>query len=730
MAKLIKFFLWFILSLVLVIVAAVILIPVLVDPNDYKDEITRQVYNQTGRTLTIEGNIDLAIALPLSVSLDLGKVELSNAEGFTEIPFAKMQDASLFVSIWPLINENRLEVGKIKLSGMELNLMRNKQGQTNWADLSSEKVSAVTDANNKNKKTQAAPQKASDKNNETNLPEIKIAGINIINAQINWTDEQAGQKISLSKTNITISELIENKPFKLQLSTHIESNNPAIKGDFSLQSAPVISLSKQLFQLPETSLSVDLIGKMLPGGGNKTNLDGDIVFDANAQTLDISKMKLTSYDMTINGLIQASNLDTAVQYTGKVNIEQFSPKTLAAILGSALPEMKEAKALNSADAKMTFTGDENKITISSLEANLDETSLKGSVAISHFKAPHYGFDLTLNQLDLDYYAMAEVEDVAEKSASDKPVSDKSKADQKTKTSKATAKKPQSDTPVFPIEALRQLNLDGKLAIARFIAGGAKMSNVVIVLKGNKGQVQLMPLKADLYKGTINLKTSIDARGKTPKLNIVNELKNVQIGDLLQDVTGSQEFTGVANISANISTSGNDKDRLVKNSNGTAKLLVTDGHIKKLDILTTIRQADALLKGKSIPTESQDENTKFTELKGTMKIKNGVIHNNDLASQSPLMHVTGKGYIDFPKEYVDYTLSVKLLNSMKIDKNSQGTDVKGKEIPYTIKGKFSEISQNANINKVVEKEVKKQIEKELNKQLEKHLGDKFKGLFKF
>ena len=37
-----------------------------------------------------------------------------------------MQDASLFVSIWPLINDNRLEVGKIKLSGMELNLMRNK----------------------------------------------------------------------------------------------------------------------------------------------------------------------------------------------------------------------------------------------------------------------------------------------------------------------------------------------------------------------------------------------------------------------------------------------------------------------------------------------------------------------------------------------------------------------------------------------------------------------------
>lgn len=721
MSKLIKFFLWMIISLVFVIVLAVILIPLLVDPNDYKDEITQLVYKQTGRTLTIEGNIDLAFSLPLSVSLDLGKIELSNAEGFTEIPFAKMQDASLFVSIWPLINENRLEVGKIKLSGMELNLMKNKQGKTNWADLSAEKDSGTTSSK---KKAQTAPETTTDKNNEVRLPEINIAGINITNAQINWTDEQAGQKISLSKSAITISELIEDKPFKLQLSSHIESNNPAIKGDFSLQSAPVISLSKQLFQLPETSLSVDLSGKMLPGGGNKTILGGDIVFDGNAQTLDISKMKLTSYDVTINGQFQAGNFDTAVQYNGKVNIEPFSPKILATVLGAALPEMKQAKALNTADAKITFKGDEDTITISSLEAKLDETSLKGTAAVSHFKAPHYAFDLILNQLDLDYYALAATENAASKPAPEKPVSDKPKPEQK------IAKKPQSETPVFPIETLRQLNLDGKLAIAKFAAGGAKMSNVVIVLKGNKGQVQLIPLKADLYKGSINLKTTLDARGKIPKLKIVNELKNVQIGDLLQDVTGSQEFTGSANISADISTSGNDKDRLVKNSNGIAKLLVTDGHIKKLDILTTIRQADALLKGKSIPSESQDANTKFTELKGTMKIKNGVIHNNDLASQSPLMHVTGKGYIDFPKEYLDYTLSVKVLNSMKIDKNSQGTDVKGKEIPYTIKGKFSEISQNASINKVVEKEVKKQVEKELNKQLEKQFGDKFKGLFKF
>ena len=716
MNKLIKILLWTVAALAIIVVLASILLPILIDPNDYKDEIAQQVYDKTGRTLTIEGDIDLSISLPLSVSLELGTIELSNAKGFADKPFARMQSASLYVSIMPLLTDNRLDIGEIKLTGMELNLIKNKQGQTNWEDLSTGPADKDDPAASKqDKQTPAASNKSSDKGP---MPAISVAGLTITDALISWTDEQANQQISLSKSNISISELIEDKPFELKVSTYIESSQPAIKGDFTLNTSPTISLSQQVFKLPGTVLSLDLTGDTLPGGANKTTLSGDISFDGKTQVLDINKMKLTSYDMVINGLFHANKLDSAPEFSGQVSIDKFSPKQLAATLGAALPAMKEAKALNSADAKMTFKGDSNAVTISSLEANLDETSLKGTASIKNFKAPHYGFDLTLNQLNLDFYALAE------------QASPQVKATAKKSTQKKAAPTPTSNAPIFPVEMLRQLNLSGKLAIAQFIAGGAKMSSVVIVLKGNNGLVQLAPLKAKLYDGTINLKTDIDARGKTPELKITNELKNVQIGDLLQDTTGSQEFTGAANITANITTLGNDKDRLVKNSNGKINLLVTDGKVKKLDILNTLRKADALLKGRVAPTSAQEKNTEFTELKGTFNVKNGVVHNDDLASKSPAMELTGKGYADLPKEYMDYTLSIKLLNSLKIDEQSQGTDFKGKEIPYTIKGKFSELSQKANVSKVLEQEVKKSLEKKINKKLEEKYGDKFKGLLKF
>jgi len=790
MKKLIKIFLGIIVSLILIIVLAAILIPIFVDPNDFKEQIAQQVQQQTGRKLTIEGDIDLSISLPLSVSLELGKLELSNAKGFEDKPFAKMQGASVFVAIMPLLTDNRLDIGEIKLAGMELNLIKNKQGKTNWDDLAQNQQKTTAADKDKKQSTDNKQKKAS-----TELPAISVAGLSISDAQISWVDEQAQQSIRLSKSNISISELIEDKPFKLSIATEITSNNPAINGSFSLKTTPSISLSKQLFhlpdtelaldlsgealqggsnkttlsgdisfngnsqiltikqlllashidsknpaikgdiklqssptialaeqkvQLPGTTLTIDLQGKMLPGGANKTILSGDIKLDGKAQLVDISKMKLTSYDMVINGLFHASKISSSPEYSGQISIDKFSPKKLAATLGATLPEMKEQQALTSADAKLSFKGNQNAVTISSLEANLDDTSLKGSASVKNFKKPFYGFDLTLNQLNLDYYALAAPAETAGKA----PVTAVSK--EKTAQTKAKSTNP----PLFPVKLLRQLNLSGKLAINEFIAGKAKMSKVLIILKGKDGLVQLTPLKANLYQGTIKLNSDLDARGKTAKLKIVNELKNVQIGDLLLDTTGSQELTGAANISANISSTGNNSQNLTKNANGIVKLLVTDGHIKKLDILSTIRQADALLKGKSAPSESQDKNTQFAELKATLNIKNGVIHNDDLASKSPLMELTGKGYIDLPKEYLDYTLAVKLLNSLKIDKNTEGSDFKQREIPYTIKGKFSEISENANISKVLEQEVKRKVEDKINKKLEEKFGDKFKGMLKF
>ena len=89
MGKLLKILFGLVALLVLLVVIAVVVLPLMVDPNDYKDEIAATVEKQTGRTLKIEG--DLALSVFPWLGLDIGPTQLSNAEGFDAPYMARME---------------------------------------------------------------------------------------------------------------------------------------------------------------------------------------------------------------------------------------------------------------------------------------------------------------------------------------------------------------------------------------------------------------------------------------------------------------------------------------------------------------------------------------------------------------------------------------------------------------------------------------------------------------
>jgi len=87
--KLLKAFIVVVLLLAGLMVVAVIVLPLIIDPNDYKDEIATAVREQTGRTLAIEGDISLSVFPWLG--LDIGPTRFSNAEGFADPDMASME---------------------------------------------------------------------------------------------------------------------------------------------------------------------------------------------------------------------------------------------------------------------------------------------------------------------------------------------------------------------------------------------------------------------------------------------------------------------------------------------------------------------------------------------------------------------------------------------------------------------------------------------------------------
>jgi len=120
-------------GLLLVAVAVAAYIAATFDPNDYKPHIVELVKQQTGRTLTIDGKIRLTF-FP-KIGARVGKATLSEPKG--PAVFARVEEARVAVAVWPLLSK-QVVVDSVRLKGLTVDLVRFKNGRTNFDDLTGE----------------------------------------------------------------------------------------------------------------------------------------------------------------------------------------------------------------------------------------------------------------------------------------------------------------------------------------------------------------------------------------------------------------------------------------------------------------------------------------------------------------------------------------------------------------------------------------------------------------
>ena len=118
--------------IVAAVVAAVIIVPMVFDPNDYKDEIKSLVERETGRSWDLSGDIGLSIFPWLG--FDLGPLTLGNAPGFPPDPFLKAERTRVHVALLPLLRKE-VQMDTVTMTGLVVNLARDPAGKTNWDDL-------------------------------------------------------------------------------------------------------------------------------------------------------------------------------------------------------------------------------------------------------------------------------------------------------------------------------------------------------------------------------------------------------------------------------------------------------------------------------------------------------------------------------------------------------------------------------------------------------------------
>ncbi|MCK5663944.1 MAG: AsmA family protein, partial [Thiotrichaceae bacterium] len=305
MGKILKVTASILASVILLVIIAAIVLPFFIDPNDFKPEIQTAVKDSTGRDLVIDGDLKLSIFPWIGIST--GKLTLSNAEGFPDKPFAEILESDVKVKLLPLLSK-KIEISRIVLKGLVLNLAKNKQGKNNWDDLSTSE-----DTKNKDRSTDKSDQKTleqetTDQENASLLAAFAIGGISIEQASISWDDQQQDKHTKINDFNLKTDKLVFDQPIAIDLSLAVINKDPELTESIEFSTDLIMNEQLNSFKLKKLNLKSKTSGKDIPGGKLTATLLADIAIDLAQQTLAISGLKLNTANMVLTADITGTNI--------------------------------------------------------------------------------------------------------------------------------------------------------------------------------------------------------------------------------------------------------------------------------------------------------------------------------------------------------------------------------------------------------------------------------------
>ena len=261
--KLVKYIVFALGGVVVLVVAAIVLVLATFDPNKYKSEIAKVVKDRTARTLAIGGPIGLSF-FP-SIGVAVGKVSLS--EPNSERIFARVDQAKVSLALLPLLSK-QVVVDRVILSGLDVDLVEGKSGKSNFADLAG---------------AGGPPASASRQAPQRGAANVDIAGIEIRASTVGWRDESSGSRYKATIEELRTGRIASKVPGKLSLAARVEATQPKADYQLRLSGDYRLDFEKRAFTLSGMDLR---ISDGTPGSkAPPLSLRGDVQFDSSPQAI-------------------------------------------------------------------------------------------------------------------------------------------------------------------------------------------------------------------------------------------------------------------------------------------------------------------------------------------------------------------------------------------------------------------------------------------------------------
>ncbi|MBF0470622.1 MAG: AsmA family protein [Gammaproteobacteria bacterium] len=720
--------------LLLLLFAVVVITPMVVDINRYKGEIIAFIEEKSGRRLEIED--DIRLSLYPRIGADLRQVRMLNPPGFGHELFAAVDKLSLKVNFFPLL-QRKIEVSLVEVDGLQLNLLRREDGRSNWEDL----LPA----------SKPLPEEVEEREPSTTPPQLPIAdlfidSIEVLNSQILWEDLVTGEALEVRDVEITSGEVRLNQPIDLYLRLGADNRLPQLSADLALDVTIDYGLETGLLKLIRLVASVEAEGEAVGGEASarlaadlltttlgaagaplttegfslnaslkrsdlqlSAGLSGDLTANSDQKTVEILPLQLTvngsgdpfpggklptlqlradlsleqdgtaltlkqielmADSMKISGELKGQHLTSQPEVDGQFNLDVKQLRALLERLGVVLPLTADSQVLAAVEGSLDLKavlGDAGVVAIKPLSLRLDDSTVKGEVTLN---GAAVGYNLHLDQMDLDRYLPPVSEGEMEAPPTTEPPS-----------------QPQEEGDLFPVEALRKLEIDGVLTVGQLKVKGVTMDEIALMLKGRAGNLQLQQKIAAVAQGSVESTLDLDLRGEQPQIRLQQEVKQLALGDLLLALNGKRTLSGTARLESDLTASGSTISALKAGLNGDLSFRLEEGAVEGINIGQLVRQARAKYRGEAV-TEEEPLQTDFSELSGTATVESGVIRNRDLSAKSPYLRISGAGAVNLVEESVDYTLQTLIEKSGEGQGGAELNDLVGVTLPVRVRGPWS------------------------------------------
>ena len=290
------------------------------DANDYRDRLAETVEQQTGRKLTLSGDIELSVFPWLG--LKLGAAELGNAPGFSERPFVSLSAAEARVKLAPLLGGD-VAIDRVTVHGLQLSLERNEAGESNWADLVEEDEPG------------GAGEAADERTGDGAPVSLAVGGIDIQDASIRWSDARSGREDVISDVDVTTGEILPGAPFDVDAGASFALADPAANGRVTVVGQVTLDLADARYRVESLRATLKANGAGLPGGTVDAGLMANVDADLQAGTVAAQGLALTAYQVQLNGALKVTALHDTPAIDGTLEIAGFDPRVLmeAAAIG-------------------------------------------------------------------------------------------------------------------------------------------------------------------------------------------------------------------------------------------------------------------------------------------------------------------------------------------------------------------------------------------------------------